>query len=419
MESAHRGQQALDAKRYDEAIELYTKALETSKESPVYHIRRSTALQRTKNYPEALLDAEKAVAFASARGRRELVSQAQLRRAIALFYLQQYGNSNACLKWARKLDDKEKSIPIWESQVAAKLKNLGEDDEAGKVTVIEIPKLPPSTSESETKAKVDASEKSTGNGDSPPASAAPTNTLPKTNPAPVPAPNLTQTPKEKIRHDWYQNDQYVYFTLLAKGVPKDEAVVEIQSTSLSISFPLTTGATYDFSIDPLFDGIEPGDSSYKVLSTKVEVTLKKSGPGIKWKALEGTEQPKEPSSTKDSDLKPSAGIVETGPAAPTYPTSSRKGPKNWDKIVKDMNRSSTGKDKKADEQGQDDDSDSGDEMRFFKKLYAGASDDAKRAMMKSYTESGGTALSTNWADVSKRHVDIDPPDGMEAHKWES
>jgi suppressor of G2 allele of SKP1 len=54
---------------------------------------------------------------------------------------------------------------------------------------------------------------------------------------------------------------------------------------------------------------------------------------------------------------------------------------------------------------------------FFKKLYADADDDTRRAMMKSYQESGGTALSTNWTDVSKGKVETKAPDGMEARKW--
>jgi suppressor of G2 allele of SKP1 len=42
-----------------------------------------------------------------------------------------------------------------------------------------------------------------------------------------------------------------------------------------------------------------------------------------------------------------------------------------------------------------------------------ASDDAKRAMMKSYQESQGTVLSTNWQEVGKEKVEIKPPSGME------
>lgn len=38
---------------------------------------------------------------------------------------------------------------------------------------------------------------------------------------------------------------------------------------------------------------------------------------------------------------------------------------------------------------------------FFSKLYKDADEDTKRAMIKSYTESGGTTLSTNWAEIAK------------------
>jgi suppressor of G2 allele of SKP1 len=37
--------------------------------------------------------------------------------------------------------------------------------------------------------------------------------------------------------------------------------------------------------------------------------------------------------------------------------------------------------------------------------------------MKSYMESNGTALSTNWADVKKGPVKTQPPEGVVAKKW--
>ena len=90
------------------------------------------------------------------------------------------------------------------------------------------------------------------------------------------------------------------------------------------------------------------------------------------------------------------------PKIPAYPTSSRSGPKNWDSIGAD----------------EDEDESSGDPNAFFKKLYAGATDEQKRAMMKSFTESNGTTLSTDWGDVSSRKVETKPPEGVEAKEWD-
>jgi suppressor of G2 allele of SKP1 len=54
---------------------------------------------------------------------------------------------------------------------------------------------------------------------------------------------------------------------------------------------------------------------------------------------------------------------------------------------------------------------------FFQKIFADADDDTKKAMMKSYQESGGTTLSTNWDEVRKSKVDVKPPAGSEWKKW--
>jgi suppressor of G2 allele of SKP1 len=41
-----------------------------------------------------------------------------------------------------------------------------------------------------------------------------------------------QTPPSQIKHDWYQNKDNIYFTLLAKGVPQDKAHIEIEESSV-------------------------------------------------------------------------------------------------------------------------------------------------------------------------------------------
>jgi suppressor of G2 allele of SKP1 len=38
-------------------------------------------------------------------------------------------------------------------------------------------------------------------------------------------------------------------------------------------------------------------------------------------------------------------------------------------------------------------------------------------MMKSYQESGGTVLSTDWSNVGSKTIVPEPPEGMEAKKY--
>ena len=63
------------------------------------------------------------------------------------------------------------------------------------------------------------------------------------------------------------------------------------------------------------------------------------------------------------------------------------------------------------------DDDAGDVNGFFKNLYKNATPEQQRAMMKSFTESSGTSLSTDWNDVKSRTVETVPPEGVEAKKW--
>lgn len=58
-------------------------------------------------------------------------------------------------------------------------------------------------------------------------------------------------------------------------------------------------------------------------------------------------------------------------------------------------------------------------QELFQQMYADSDDDTKRAMMKSYQTSGGTCLSTSWAEVRNRDYEqeLKPPDGQEVRRW--
>lgn len=81
-----------------------------------------------------------------------------------------------------------------------------------------------------------------------------------------------------------------------------------------------------------------------------------------------------------------------------YPSSARK-QHNWDAIVKQSAEEDAALAKEFSKSG----SGGGDKAlnEMFQKLYADATDDQRRAMIKSYQESNGTALSTNWDEVAQ------------------
>jgi suppressor of G2 allele of SKP1 len=211
MEQAARGAAALQGSNFDEAIKLYTSALAVNPNAVDYYIKRSTAYQRAKppNYAAAFSDAEVAVVLAHKRAKRELIKDSQLRRAIALFFLERYADSEYVFRIVEKLDEKEKTLAIWLNKVNTKLAALPEGDERGKITVKDIPnaEVPKAVAQGSSAGKAPAA------------------------PAATPKP-VQPTPADKIKHDWYQNAENVYFTLLAKGVPKDNASIEIEEDSV-------------------------------------------------------------------------------------------------------------------------------------------------------------------------------------------
>lgn len=68
--------------------------------------------------------------------------------------------------------------------------------------------------------------------------------------------------------------------------------------------------------------------------------------------------------------------------------------KNWDAIIDEF--------EKEEEKEQDIND-------LFKKIYQSGNDEVRKAMNKSYQESGGTVLSTNWANVANEKVQPKPP----------
>jgi suppressor of G2 allele of SKP1 len=110
-------------------------------------------------------------------------------------------------------------------------------------------------------------------------------------------------------------------------------------------------------------------------------------------------------------------VLSKFPTITTSPGAASAGTKpfykNWDgittRILEDDKPRTTNEDPNA----------GGDAAvnKFFQEIYGNADENTKRAMMKSFVESGGTTLSTNWEDVGKAPVEVKPPQGSEWKKW--
>jgi suppressor of G2 allele of SKP1 len=152
-------------------------------------------------------------------------------------------------------------------------------------------------------------------------------------------------------------------------------------------------------IDPLWDTINLTSCSYNVKSTKISLTMRKAIT-ITWKDLKGSFP-----TGITSDRSPQISYPPASSSAvPSYPTSSRSGAKDWDKITSDLTEKTTDSGKEDKGQESEDEDDEGVDG-FFKKLYAKADPETQRAMIKSFTESQGTSLSTNWSQVSQGKVE--------------
>jgi len=178
-----------------------------------------------------------------------------------------------------------------------------------------------------------------------------------------------------MRYDWYQTDGTVIVSFLTKGSKQEEVVVDILTDKLEVIRRIE-GEDEDKVVINLDKKIDEVKSSYKLLNSKIEVSLAKLE-SERWPQLE----------KKDVVIQP-------------------KSVKNWDKIAGE---------------GEEKESEEGDKAvnSLFQEIYKGADENTRRAMNKSFIESGGTVLSTNWSEVGAKPVEVQPPEGLEYKAYES
>lgn len=105
----------------------------------------------------------------------------------------------------------------------------------------------------------------------------------------------------------YQTDNEVNVSIFVKNVKADDLKVDLHLRSVrpyhsrytplfvlmiaqvSVNIRLPTGSDLVFDLDPLSHEIDPSRSSFRPLTTKVELRLSKAKAAIKWAKLEGEE----------------------------------------------------------------------------------------------------------------------------------
>lgn len=178
-----------------------------------------------------------------------------------------------------------------------------------------------------------------------------------------------------VRHDWYQSETKVVITVLLKNASEKNYTVKIEPQDVHMA-----ADGYELQLR-LLHPIVVERSSHKAYPSKVEITLAKET-GIRWENLEQK--------------------VETAVAVPP----SRQ-VKNWDRLV-------------SEEEKIDEKEAKGEAAlnQLFRKIYSSSTPEVQKAMNKSFSESGGTVLSTNWDEVGKDKVEIKPPEGTEFREWD-
>lgn len=174
-----------------------------------------------------------------------------------------------------------------------------------------------------------------------------------------------------LKKEYYQTPSHMNVSLFLKGCTEKEVQVEWSVTKVLVVVSTPGAKERTIPID-LCASIIPAQSSYKVFPTKIELKMKKAIDST-WSTLER--------------VKESASNSEDPSTIRSNCTSNK-----WDSIVRELQ--------------EEDEPMEGDAalQNFFQNIYAGADEDTRRAMNKSFMESNGTVLSTNWNEIGKGKV---------------
>lgn len=178
------------------------------------------------------------------------------------------------------------------------------------------------------------------------------------------------------REDWFQNSSFVCLSIYLKQVDPNKSNVLFDHQAVTVDlFSRQDNAAYEKTWY-LCHPIVPEQSTVCYLPQKVELKMKKREEGLFWKHLTS-------SATNDY----SGGVELAGSSKDKSKEKTRYTPEQL-----------------SEEEEQSEDKDI---LTFFREIYENSDEDTRRAMMKSFVESQGKVLSTDWKKVSSQNMRYD------------
>eukprot|EP01105_Mastigella_eilhardi_P005500 TRINITY_DN17199_c0_g1_i1.p2 TRINITY_DN17199_c0_g1~~TRINITY_DN17199_c0_g1_i1.p2 ORF type:complete len:402 (+),score=132.41 TRINITY_DN17199_c0_g1_i1:87-1208(+) len=356
---------------YARAQELYEVAAKLEPEREEALLRLAQTHIKLRNWVAAVATANDAIRVAPAN------PSAYMRKGVAAFNLDEFETALAAFLKAQQLrpDDANPSLKTWIRKCQAE---LDADSSASTTAPAPAAPAPAPAPMAEALGECSASESAPAPVQAAAAAVAaapvPVQAVAAAAAAPAPAPAPTAP---KVRHEWYQTPTHVIVEVFARGVKDQDLRVVFGERTLAVTLQLGEGREYALDFD-LCGAVVPAESAWTIFAVKVEIRMKKQQPGP-WAGLQ-------------------ASAIKS--FKPGHPGTK----KDWDKIARV---------EVADEKPEGDAA----LQSVFQQIFANGTPEQQRAMVKSFTESGGTVLSTNWAEVSKGDVKGSPPPGQVMHKW--
>ncbi|KAK3251379.1 Cochaperone protein [Cymbomonas tetramitiformis] len=344
---------------YDEALAKYTEAIQLNPLNAGYYVHRAATHIKLSNFTDALVDSNKALELDPRN------SKAYLRKGTACFSLEEYATAKTAFVAGNDCDPSN-TFKTWIRKCEVEL-----EDEEGDEDEEVVPPVSNAVASSS----------------SPPPSIIPEVPVPPPKPA-------------KYRHEWYQTMDKVIVSIFAKKMSPEN--VDFSFTEKDVTVVIRHADDEDFVFNvSLFGPVIASQCKGSVLTSKVEFSLKKAT-AVQWTALEAT---------GGSTVAQPVNFSSTTMTKPSYPSSTAAKTKkatDWDKLEADL---------KAEEK---DEKLEGDAAlnKLFQDIYKNADEDTRRAMNKSYQESNGTVLSTNWKEIGTKETEGTPPTGMEMRQYE-